>query len=456
VRSDGLDPGIIDAALAALLDQHDEATVSAFGPDGLTVDMPGSVPLAGHAVVRARSALNIVVAADRPAVIAAWERARAVGASRVPIRLATDPEGPVVVHFLDARQRHGVYLGVFVAGGGADATMFDPATPAVPPRFARPGKSVLEAALEALRARHQVLARLAEALPVGVLHLDTRRRVAYSNDRLHDILGTPRAPTVDEQMANVVERDRLAVDAAVAAVLRDGVDDDIDIDVAVRPPWTDEPETRRCTVRVRALTGVEGSVTGAVVSVSDVTDSVARRDGSQLRATFDVLTRSHNRASTMATLEAMVAATDDGCSPAVILVGLEYLRQLNDGPGRAAGDEFLGVVARRLQNTVRQDDLVGRFGGGEFLVVCPGIATAAEAVRTATRISESLAHEIQLKEIRLRSQAGIGVAWSSQAGVDAEALVAQAHIAMYESKRRGAGRPVLFTPALPDSPTPPN
>ena len=92
VRSDGLlDPGIIEAALSTLLHGHAEAVVCALGPDGLKVAMPGSVPVAGHRVVEARSPLNLVVGADRVAMISAWERARALGASRVAVRLASDP-----------------------------------------------------------------------------------------------------------------------------------------------------------------------------------------------------------------------------------------------------------------------------------------------------------------------------------------------------------------------------
>jgi diguanylate cyclase (GGDEF)-like protein len=172
------------------------------------------------------------------------------------------------------------------------------------------------------------------------------------------------------------------------------------------------------------------------------------RDELHMRATFDVLTQCHNRASTMAALEALLASPEEGARPAVIFVDLDHFKRLNDEQGHAAGDEFLGVVARRLQGAVREDDLVGRIGGDEFLIVCPSVSTATEAVRTAIRIAESLGHEIQLKTTRTRSQASIGVAWSSGPDTDADTLVAQADAAMYESKRRGVGRPVLFIPSL--------
>jgi diguanylate cyclase (GGDEF)-like protein/PAS domain S-box-containing protein len=540
-----VDGGVIGGALGALLEHHPEAAVCALGPDGVSVDMPRSVPVSSHAVVRARSALDLVVAAHRVVVITAWERARAVGASRAPVRLRADPERPAVLHFFDARESHGCFLAVFVSGDGDEVSLFGRDAPALPPRFARARKSELAvildvdtatsdilgwdgtdmighrslefihpddqdlavdnwmhmlaspgpgrrvrlrhrhrngswvwieitnhnllddpdhacvlaemmdisdemAALEALRQREQLLQRLTEALPLGVLQVDAERRVIYTNDRLHDILGAPVATSLDEQLATVLDDDRPGADDAFAAVLRDGVDRDLD--VRLQPP---EPtvEVRQCTLSLRALTGDDGGITGAIVCVADVTESARMRAELQLRATFDMVTRCHNRASIMSALEAVLAADDPECRPAAIFVDLDGFKAVNDERGHAAGDEFLGVVAMRLRGAVRQDDLVGRIGGDEFLVVCPRISTAAEAMRTATRVGEALNGEIQLKTSRMRSRASIGVAWAVEPGTDADTLVARADAAMYESKRRALGRPVLFVPSLAGSET---
>ena len=324
---------------------------------------------------------------------------------------------------------------------------------------------MLEATAEVVRAREHVLARLAETVPVGVLQIDAMGRVVDTNARLHDILGcrVPQRSTSNWRPCQVADRDLAR--STFESVLRDGVDDDID--VIIRPPWadtgfadtgvfadTDVPVVRQCTFSLRALTDDDGDVTGVIACVSDSTESTGRRDGVHLRATFDVLTRCHNRDSTMTALEAMLSGAVDGSSPAAILVDLYRFKELNDSHGHDAGDEFLGVVARRLHGAVREDDIVGRIGGDQFLVICPGIATSAEAVRTAIRVAETLGHEIQLKDLRVSSRASIGVAWASGADVDAETLVARADAAMHESKRRGTGRPVLFTPSLPDAPSP--
>jgi len=152
------------------------------------------------------------------------------------------------------------------------------------------------------------------------------------------------------------------------------------------------------------------------------------------------------RGGILALLEVLLGASGDEGRPAVISVDLDRFGEVNETRGRDAGDEFLDVVARRLRGAVREEDAVERTGGDEFLVVCPRVGTAAEAMRIAFRVAESLGHEIQLKRSRTRSRASIGVAWSTERDTDAATLLSRADAALRVSKERGAGRPVLFTP----------
>jgi diguanylate cyclase (GGDEF)-like protein len=195
---------------------------------------------------------------------------------------------------------------------------------------------------------------------------------------------------------------------------------------------------------LRALTAESGEVTGAIVCVADVTESARLRDELHMRATFDDITRCHNRASTMTSLEALLSDTGAGGRPAVIFVDLDRFKEVNDTLGHAAGDELLSVVARRLLRAVRADDIVGRIGGDEFLVIRPGIADAGQAMTTANRLAGTFRREVRLKAGRLRCRASIGVAWSSEPEFDAEGLVAMADAAMYEAKRSGCGIPILY------------
>jgi diguanylate cyclase (GGDEF)-like protein/PAS domain S-box-containing protein len=299
------------------------------------------------------------------------------------------------------------------------------------------------AAQEELRARERMLDRLAETIPVGLLELDANRGVLYTNDRLHEILGTERATSVGEQLVAVVEADLSALEDALDDVLGQG--QDAEVEVEVRLPSS--RVLRFCTISLRALTHEDGTISGALACVADVTDSTRMREELKKRATFDELTGCYNRASIMLALEASVAEGQPQAERAVMFVDLDHFKEVNDREGHAAGDELLRIVAKELRSVVRAEDMVGRIGGDEFLVLCPDIGGPEHAMALAERMTQALHKEVCLAAVGTAHQVSvsIGVAWSNGDGIGADALVAQADSAMYESKHQRAGQPKLAT-----------
>ncbi|MGZ8514335.1 MAG: diguanylate cyclase domain-containing protein [Candidatus Limnocylindrales bacterium] len=294
------------------------------------------------------------------------------------------------------------------------------------------------AAHEALQAREQLLHRLAEALPIGVFEVLADGRVTYTNERLQQILGLGPAATVEDQLATVSAEDRPGVQAAVQAALHDGID--ADLEIQVRPP--EGGRARRCTLRLRTLTDAIGAISGAVVCVEDVTESAQLRAELERRASHDMLTRLLNRASVIAALDA--ALTSRGTGTAVVFVDLDDFKGINDRLGHVAGDEVLSVVADRLGISVRGGDPVGRIGGDEFLVVCPSVESSETAIAIAERIAYALRQPVRLAGTAVPLRASVGVAYSRRR-VRADVLVRRADTAMYESKRRAEGAPVLYS-----------
>jgi diguanylate cyclase (GGDEF)-like protein/PAS domain S-box-containing protein len=302
------------------------------------------------------------------------------------------------------------------------------------------------AAHEALRARERLLDRVAESVPVGLLQIDSDARVVFTNDRFHSMVGVDRVDDVYRQLATVIREDRGIMTEAFDSVLRNGVD--AFIEVRVRRPKKRGNMTRYCSFNIRALTDDAGGVTGAMICLEDVTESVKAREELQALATFDAVTNCYNRTSTMSALTTMISSNDVRGRPAVIFVDLDRFKEVNDAFGHVAGDEFLRVVAARLQRGVRSEDVVGRIGGDEFLVLCPGVSSPAEAMRTAERLARSLRNPIFFSGSSAPSRASMGVAWSSALNMAAKKLVTQADAAMYASKRAGNGEPVLYDESM--------
>jgi diguanylate cyclase (GGDEF)-like protein/PAS domain S-box-containing protein len=286
------------------------------------------------------------------------------------------------------------------------------------------------AAQEALREREQLLNRLAEAIPVGLFQIDTEGGIVYTNDRLHEIVGVELRPTVKAQLASIVPDDRPTLERAIAEVL--AVGSHADVEVACRRPG--DADLRYCTIGFRALRHDDGTISGAIACVADVTDSARLREELKFRATFDELTGCHNRASIMAALEADIARDPVQAERAVMFVDLDRFKAINDRHGHAAGDELLRRVALLLRESLRENDLLGRTGGDEFLVICPNVGGAERAMKLAERLAESLRDGIDAED-ELRCSLSIGVAWTSGDAIDADALVAAADAAMYEAKR---------------------
>jgi diguanylate cyclase (GGDEF)-like protein/PAS domain S-box-containing protein len=288
-------------------------------------------------------------------------------------------------------------------------------------------------------AAHELLDRLAQTIPVGLFQVDADRKIIYTNERLHEILGVERKSTVEAQLASVTDADRPVLRDAIGEVFQSGLQADIEVELQL----PESGELRSCTVSLRALGQANGATTGVIACVADITDSARMREELKRQATFDELTGCYNRASIMRALEGQVASGKRRAERAVVFVDVDLFKAINDQHGHAVGDQLLSEVARRLQSGVRDRDMVGRIGGDEFLIVCPEIGGPEEAMKLARRLAETQRLDVSSAEDALHVQVSIGVAWSSGEGVDADALVAQADKAMYASKRQGVGRPEL-------------
>lgn len=288
-------------------------------------------------------------------------------------------------------------------------------------------------------AAHELLNRLAEAVPVGLLQLDRDGRVVYSNDRLHEILGVERMETMRAQLSSFAAEQKAMLVSAIEGVLEAG--SPVDLESELRHPASGE--SRFCTVAVRGLGDGKGATSGAIVCVSDTTESIHMREELRRRSTYDELTGCLNRATIMQTLHDHLAGAQDMEGCAVLFVDLDCFKPINDELGHAAGDELLSSLAQRLRGVLRDGDAIGRIGGDEFLIISPHVASSADALRLAERVAKTQDCEIELARIKLRVRFSIGVAWSSGCDEDADSIVARADDAMYQSKSAGLGRPQL-------------
>lgn len=190
-----------------------------------------------------------------------------------------------------------------------------------------------------------------------------------------------------------------------------------------------------------------GKAIGIFGTVQDVTDTVenarileSARSAAERVANTDMLTGLPNRRHTLTFLDqALRRATQDGAPLAVAIFDIDHFKQINDGHGHATGDEVIRSVGQRAKASLRDDDMVGRFGGEEFVCILQGrSALAAEIVAERVRKAvEADADSVAAGLPGVTVSIGLAV-YAGEASI--EDLLHRADKALYAAKREGRNR----------------
>lgn len=137
----------------------------------------------------------------------------------------------------------------------------------------------------------------------------------------------------------------------------------------------------------------------------------------------------------------------------LLLFDVDHFKKVNDTHGHPAGDQVLREVARRCQSLVRASDLIGRWGGEEFLVMTPetaldGGSTLGERLRRAVADTPVILDTDE----RIQVTISVGIAEYVVADADLASLLSRADMALYRAKANGRNRVELATPPEPLQP----
>jgi diguanylate cyclase (GGDEF)-like protein/PAS domain S-box-containing protein len=133
---------------------------------------------------------------------------------------------------------------------------------------------------------------------------------------------------------------------------------------------------------------------------------------------------------------------------ALLMVDLDFFKEVNDSMGHPAGDQLLVEAARRLVSCVRESDTVARLGGDEFAILLTETRTEAEAEQIAQRAVSLLAEPYYLDAGTAHVSGSVGIAIYPRHAQDAEQMLRNADVALYAAKESGRNAYRVYSPAL--------
>jgi diguanylate cyclase (GGDEF)-like protein len=200
----------------------------------------------------------------------------------------------------------------------------------------------------------------------------------------------------------------------------------------------EHPEGRTVWARmhVSLVRGADGAPAQLLGQVEDITRHKQREMSLTHDARHDPLTGLLNRAGLRERVDAAWAARTSDAPIAVLFGDLDGFKGVNDTLGHDAGDEVLVHVAQRLRTAVRDGDVVARWGGDEFVILCPSVATVEDARSIAERIRTALQTPVRLGQGMAEIGISIGVAVDTGQPLP-DLLIKDADAAAYQAKTYG-------------------
>ncbi|MCW2966514.1 MAG: hypothetical protein JWM71_286 [Solirubrobacteraceae bacterium] len=296
----------------------------------------------------------------------------------------------------------------------------------------------------AVRVERDRAQRYLDVASVTLMALDLDGRVTMLNRAGHALFGYEDGELIGaDYFATCLpddSRDRLRA-AFSTRMAADDIDAEAEIEVRSR-----DGSVRAVIWRTNVLRE-NGRPVGLLCSGTDITASREAQQQIAHMAYHDSLTGLPNRAMLRDHLDlALARATRNGHSVALLYIDLDDFKLVNDGLGHAAGDDLLRTMADRLRARLREQDLLAREGGDEFLVLLADLDDDAEmrALTVAESLVDALHAPLQLSGTEFDVNGSVGISVFPRDAPDAEGLLAHADSAMYEAKAAGRGQVRVF------------
>ncbi len=293
----------------------------------------------------------------------------------------------------------------------------------------------------ALRANQRMFYTLPEFAPFGFLSCNTEGDITYANKRLVEIMDSPSLEAT--KAINLIRAPRLVESGFSDKLLKCIAENQVIVyEMEYNSIWERHSWLRVHFTPYRDNT----SVIGANIIIEDITQKRKKEEELLDRANRDPLTRAYNRnALDTILLERLAESRKNSLVGAIAAVDIDDFKTINDTFGHGVGDSVLMHLAARIKQELREDDLVVRTGGDEFLFYLHNINNKEGATKYVEKIFREISEPYYFEDtynkedISLDLSCSIGISIFPEDGKTVEALMSRADEALYKIKKNGKG-----------------
>ncbi|MEJ1437075.1 MAG: EAL domain-containing protein [Candidatus Sedimenticola sp. (ex Thyasira tokunagai)] len=302
---------------------------------------------------------------------------------------------------------------------------------------------------QTLAEREEKTRSVLQAINDGILTYDEEGIIQSCNPGAENIFGCQSSRLLDQPISSLFPSSTLLIPA-----------EEHD------PKHVEESRIRRvdgssCPIELNIGVVTLGSGRVYIATLRDITERNTAQERIKKLAYYDALTGLPNRSVFLDRLElALNNAKRHDDLVAVMFIDLDRFKRVNDTLGHNVGDHFLTQVAKRLRNTIRTSDtvtqlhrdedipLLTRLGGDEFTLLLSRIRNANDVARVGQRILEDLRRPVRIDGHELVLTGSIGISLFPGDGEDADAVLRNADVAMYQGKKSGRDQATFYSSSM--------
>lgn len=292
----------------------------------------------------------------------------------------------------------------------------------------------LQARQAALQESEELLRKLIDAAPVGMLVVDDELRVIQANPAAAALFGC-----AAEELLGQIPEDRLVPSNARQRLLQAPPSRAVQLNA-----WRGDEQV---PLEISLTPFLRHGQSLRLVLLRDISERLQAEQRLRFLAHFDPLTHLANRNYVQQRLEQLL---DARCPLSLLFLDIDHFKRINDSLGHEIGDRLLVEIAERLGTLLPERALLARSGGDEFVLLLEGFAEEP-AMQLAERLCLLFEQPFRVRQYQCRVSASIGLAVASGQPGSASELLKQVDLALYAAKDAGRNRVACFTPQLAEA-----